>query len=187
MTAVRQLLWSTFLPWVRVPGAPVYGPVDAPADLPGYRPYVADHELPGSTVDDIRARKVCTRILAAEPERTAEAAALLDRLGLAHRDAGDWTAVGEWLRDRAADAATPSLVLDVGLLLGRRIVEARDAARWLPDDDSTLAHPFIVLGLTPIALPLQAAEAGADLGAVLTTALEAQEETDDAEEFDESA
>jgi hypothetical protein len=182
---VRELLWSTFLPWARIPGTPSYRAVEAPADLPGYRPYAGDHELPGATVDDTRSRRVYARILAAEPERVAEAAALLDRLGFGHGpDDEAWRAVGAWFAAREPDAVTPSLALDLGLLLGRRLVEAREGARWAADADSVQAYPQVVLGEsgTVIALPLQAVEAHADLGEVLTTGLETAEH-DAAAEF----
>jgi hypothetical protein len=175
---VRDLLWSTFLPWVRVPGTPTYRRLSAepvPPDLGDYRPYDAPHEPPGATVDDTRARAVARRIVAAEPDRVAEAAALLDRSGLAHgADPAAWTAIGTWLEGRPHDQATASLALDVGLLLGRRILDERGDARWEPDD-GVLAYPQIVLGDTVIALPLQAVEAGTDLGAVLEHALTAEE------------
>ncbi|MCD2187587.1 hypothetical protein [Actinomycetospora soli] len=180
---MRELLWSTFLPWARIPGTPSYRAVEAPADLPGYQPYAGDHELPGATIDDTRSRRVYARILAAEPERVAEAAALLDRLGIGHdADAEAWHAVGAWFAAREPDAATPSLALDLGLLLGRRIVDAREGARWDADADSVQAYPQVVLGATVIALPLQAVEGHADLGEVLTTGLEATEH-DAAAEF----
>ncbi|WP_433798676.1 hypothetical protein [Actinomycetospora sp. CA-084318] len=180
---MRELLWSTFLPWARIPGTPSYRTVEAPADLPGYHPYAGDHELPGATIDDTRSRRVCTRILAAEPERIAEAAALLDRLDLEHGpDPEAWHAVGAWFAAREPDAATPSLALDLGLLLGRRIVDAREGARWDADADSVQAYPQVVLGATVIALPLQAVESHADLGEVLTTGLETVEH-DAAAEF----
>jgi phage tail protein X len=183
VTVVRELLWSTFLPWVRIPGTPIYRSVGTPADLPGYRPYDGGHELPGVTVDDTRARKVCAWLLAAEPERVEVVTALLDRLGLAHGpDEEAWRAVGAWFAGRAPDDATPSLALDLGLLLGRRVIDARDGARWEPDADSVQAYPQVVLGVTVIALPLQAVEGHADLGDVLTTALEATE-PDPAAEF----
>lgn len=173
---MRELLWSTFLPWARIPGTPSYRAVEAPADLPGYRPYAGDHELPGATIDDTRSRRVYARILAAEPERVAEAAALLDRLGLDHGpDDEAWRAVGVWFAARPVDDATPSLALDLGLLLGRRVIDARDGARWDADADSVQAYPQVVLGATVIALPLQAVEGHADLGEVLTTGLETTE------------
>ncbi|MCD2195045.1 hypothetical protein LQ327_16895 [Actinomycetospora endophytica] len=176
---MRDLLWSTFLPWVRVPGTPTYRRLAAepvPADLGDYRPYDAPHEPPGATVDDGRARTVARRLIAAEPDRVAAVTTLLDRLGLAHdADPASWTAIGTWLVERPADPATPSLTLDVGLLLGRRILDERgDDAHWEPDD-GVLAHPQVVLGATIIALPLQAVEQGSDLGAVLEHALAAEE------------
>ncbi|GAA4823553.1 hypothetical protein GCM10023201_07010 [Actinomycetospora corticicola] len=182
---MRELLWSTFLPWARIPGTPSYRPVEAPADLPGYRPYTEDHEFPGATIDDTRSRRVYHRLLAAEPARVAEAAALLDRLGLGHGpDDEAWRAVGEWFAARPVDDATPSLALDLGLLLGRRVIETRDDARWEADADSVQAYPQVVLGptATVIALPLQAVESHADLGDVLTTGLETTE-PDSATEF----
>lgn len=183
---MRDLLWSTFLPWVRVPGTPTYrrlgaGPV--PPDLGGYRPYDAPHEPPGATVDDTRARAVAARILAAEPARLPEITALLDRLGLDHGpDEGAWTAIGSWFADRATDQATSSLGLDLGLLLGRRIIDARPEAHWQADDDSVVAYPQVLLGETVIAVPLQAVEREADLAAVLRHALDA-EEVDPGTEF----
>ncbi|WP_157647675.1 hypothetical protein [Actinomycetospora chiangmaiensis] len=173
---MRELLWSTFLPWARIPGTPSYRAVEAPADLPGYHPYAGDHELPGATIDDTRARRVCTRILGAEAERVPEVSALLDWLGLEHGpDDEAWRAVGGWFADRPVDDATPSLALDLGLLLGRRIIDAREGARWDADADSVQAYPQVVLGATVIALPLQAVENHADLGEVLTTGLETTE------------
>jgi hypothetical protein len=176
---VRDLIWSTFLPWVRVPGTLTYRRLAAepvPPDLAGYRPYDAPHEHPGATVDDVRAHTVARRLIAAEPNRVAEVTALLDRSGLAHGpDPAAWTALGAWLHARPQDLAMPSLCLDLGLLLGRRILDARgDDARWEPDD-GVLAYPQIVLGGTPIAVPLQAVEGGTDLGAVLEQALAAVE------------
>ncbi|MDL5158068.1 hypothetical protein [Actinomycetospora termitidis] len=175
---MRELLWSTFLPWVRIPGTPVFRAVPAPADLPGYHPYDAGHELPGATIDDTRSRRVCARILAAEPARTTEIVAVLERLGFEHgADEESWRAIGTWFADRAVDDATPSLALDLGLLLGRRIVDAREGARWDADADSVQAYPQVVLGesATVIALPLQAVESHTDLGDVLTTASEMSE------------
>lgn len=176
---MRDLLWSTFLPWVRVPGTRTYRRLSAepvPPDLGNYRPYDAPHEPPGATVDDTRARTVARRIVAAEPDRVAEVAALLDRLGFPHgTDPAAWTAIGTWLSGRPQDHVAPSLALDVGLLLGRRILDERgDDARWEPDD-GVLAYPQVVLGDTVIALPLQATETGTDLGAVLEHALAAEE------------
>jgi hypothetical protein len=180
---MRDLLWSTFLPWVRLPGTPTYRrlALDAvPPDLPGYRPYDAGHEPPGATADETRGRSVSRRILAAEAERVAEIAALLDRLGLDHdAEADAWDRIGTWLAARPADHATPSLQLDLGLLLGRRILDARPEARWEADDESTHAYPAVVLEGTVIAVPLQAVERVAELGTVLTHALEAQEDEED--------
>jgi hypothetical protein len=176
---VRDLLWSTFLPWVRVPGTPTYRRLSAepvPPDLGNYRPYDAPHEPPGATVDDTRARAVARRIVAAEPDRVAEVAALLDRLGLEHGpDPEAWAAIGARFAERAPDHATASLLLDLGLLLGRRVIEARPEARWEADDEAVVAYPQVVLGDTVIALPLQATETGTDLGAVLEHALAAEE------------
>ena len=184
---MRDLLWSTFLPWVRVPGTPTYrrlAETPVPSDLPGYRPYDATHEPPGATADETRARSVSSRILAAEGSRVAEVTALLDRLGLEHGpDAEAWDTIGTWLTGRPDDYATPSLLLDLGLLLGRRILEARPGARWEADDEGVHAYPRVVLGLSVIAVPLQAVErTGPDLGIVLQHALDA-EEADPAAEF----
>ena len=184
---MRDLLWSTFLPWVRVPGTPTYrrlAETPVPTDLPGYRPYDATHESPGSTADETRARSVSARILAAEDARIGEITALLDRLGLEHGpDADAWDRIGTWLDARGEDHATPSLVLDLGLLLGRRILDARPAARWEADDEGVHAYPRVVLGSSVIAVPLQAVErTGPDLGVVLQHALDA-EEADPAAEF----
>jgi hypothetical protein len=178
-------LWSTFLPWVRRPGTPTYRRLAAdgvPADLPGYRPYDAGHEPPGATADETRGRSVSRRILAAEADRVAEATALLDRLGLDHEaDAGAWDRIGGWLDTRPTDHATPSLQLARGLRRGRRILDARPELRWEADDEATHAYPAVVLGGTVIAVPLQAVERVAELGAVLTHALEAREEDRGAE------
>jgi hypothetical protein len=180
---MRDLLWSTFLPWVRVPGTPTYRRLAeeaVPPDLPGYHPYDAGHEPPGATADETRARSVQGRILGAEEERVAEATALLDRLGLEHGpDADAWNAIGAWLESRPPDHATPSLLLDLGLLLGRRVLDLRPEARWEPDDVGPHAYPLVVLGSTVIAVPLQAVErTGGDLGAVLTHAKDAEDEVD---------
>ncbi|HEY2192986.1 MAG TPA: hypothetical protein VGH76_11915 [Actinomycetospora sp.] len=180
---MRDLLWSTFLPWVRVPGTPTYRRLAeeaVPPDLPGYRPYDAGHEPPGATADETRARSVQARILAAEDARVAEITALLDRLALEHGPEADaWDAIGAWLAARPTDHASPSLVLDLGLLLGRRVLDLRPEACWEPDDVGPHAYPLVVLGSTVIAVPLQAVEhAGPDLGAVLRHALEAQDEDD---------
>ncbi|HEY2223546.1 hypothetical protein [Actinomycetospora sp.] len=182
---MRDLLWSTFLPWVRVPGTPTYRRLSAeppPADLGDYRPYDAPHEPPGATVDDTRARAVARKIVAAEPDRVAEVSALLDRIGLDHGPEPEaWDAIGARFADRVPDDATPSLVLDLGLLLGRRIIDARPEARWEADDEAVLAYPQIVLGTTVIAVPLQAVERWSDLGAVLAHALDAEEADPEAE------
>ncbi len=182
---MRDLLWSTFLPWVRVPGTPTYRRLATgavPDDLPGYRPYDAPHEPPGATADETRARSVSTRILAAEPARTDEIVGLLDRLGLEHGpDPEAWDRVGAWLVARPGDRATPSLLLDLGLLLGRRVLDARPEARWEADDEGVHAYPRVVLGATVIAVPLQAVERVSELGTVLTHALEAQEDDREAE------
>jgi len=184
---MRDLLWSTFLPWVRVPGTPTYrrlAETPVPADLPGYRPYDSPHEPPGATADETRARSVSARILAAEDARVTEITALLDRLGLGHGpDAEAWDGIGTWLTARPEDHATPSLVLDLGLLLGRRILDARPTARWEADDEGVHAYPRVILGPSVIAVPLQAVErTGPDLGIVLQHALDA-EEADPAAEF----
>ncbi len=183
---MRDLLWSTFLPWVRVPGTRTYRRLAAeavPTDLPGYRPYDAGHEPPGATVDETRARSVSRRILAAEEARVGEITALLDRLGLGHGpDVEAWDTIGAWLAARPEDHATPSLVLDLGLLLGRRIQDARAGAQWEADDLGVHAYPWVVLGASVIAVPLQAVERnGPELGAVLRHALDAEEVDPEAE------
>jgi hypothetical protein len=182
---VRDLLWSTFLPWVRVPGTPTYRRLSAepvPPDLGDYRLHDAPHEPPGATVDDTRARSVAARILAAEDARLPQITALLDRLGLEHGpDPEAWQAIGARFAERAPDHASPSLALDLGLLLGRRILEARPETHWEADDEAVVAYPLVVLNTTVIAVPLQAVEQGADLGAVLRHALEAEEVDPEAE------
>ncbi|NMO92756.1 hypothetical protein [Actinomycetospora sp. TBRC 11914] len=183
---MRDLLWSTFLPWVRVPGTPTYRRLAAegvPPDLPGYRLHDAGHEPPGATADETRARSVSTRILAAEQARVAEITALLDRLGLDHGPDGEaWDAIGAWLAGRPADHATPSLQLDLGLLLGRRLIEARPGAAWEADDLGVQAYPWVVLGTEVIAVPLQAVErGGTEPGVALRHALDAQRADPEAE------
>jgi hypothetical protein len=186
---MRDLLWSTFLPWVRVPGTPTFRRLAAegvPPDLAGYRPYDAGHEPPGATADETRARSVSARILAAQDARVAEVTALLDRIGLDHGpDVEAWERIGAWLDERPADHATPSLVLDLGLLLGRRIIEARPGADWEADDLGVQAYPWVVWGTSVIAVPLQAVErGGTEPGVALRHALDAREADPEAEFVD---
>lgn len=104
---------TSFAPSLRIPEAPTYRSLRReratyPGSLEGYAPYAANHEPPNWTGTKKRAQIVAGRIIAVAKERAAQAAALLEREGIAVAPNADaWDAVGRWLAQHVEGSREP--------------------------------------------------------------------------------